>query len=200
MHPKKETPSQPSRCLEEPAAAKYRAAPKRGRRRTIRGCAAATKWFCTARATRGVASAHGGPSTSRQHDHPLATEDFAEEAWPMGSLRTDHLRAALLRDRAMAYRSTDNFRAAMQEIQDHDHALLATQRRIAITILTLLRQTEKSGPWRPRSGTSRALNITLACQATHDIWTRSQPMPERSAEGPAQATVALQPRVNVITL
>ncbi|KAF8171538.1 hypothetical protein BJ912DRAFT_995531 [Pholiota molesta] len=92
------------------------------------------------------AQAIGGPSTSRQHDHPLATENSEEEASAMGSLRSDHLRSALTRDLAGRSRSPrdhhhhhpptredeagpmvplqwDHVSAAMQEIQDHDHAI-----------------------------------------------------------------------------
>ncbi|KAF8175349.1 hypothetical protein BJ912DRAFT_37479 [Pholiota molesta] len=92
------------------------------------------------------AQAIGGPSTSRQHDHPLATENSEEEASAMGSLRSDHLRAAVIRDLAgrstsrhhhhhhhpparedeaghMAPPQWDHVRSAIQEIQDHDHAI-----------------------------------------------------------------------------
>ncbi|KAF8186034.1 hypothetical protein BJ912DRAFT_972671, partial [Pholiota molesta] len=141
--------------------------------------------------------AHGGPSTSRQHDHPLATEDFAEEAWPMGSLRTDHLRAALLRDRAMAYRSTsrrehqrnhppatedevgpmtslqgDNFRAAMQEIQDHDHAIAG--------------HSTSHRDHHPHPPATDGEVGPMAPPQWH--LPRTEHYPGRSAEGPAQAT------------
>jgi hypothetical protein len=160
------------------------------------------------------AQATGGPSTSRQHDHPLATEDSAEEAWPMGSLRSDHLRAALLRDRAMAYRSTsrrdhqrnhppatedevgpmtslqgDNFRAAMQEIQDHDHAIAGHSTSHRDHHPHPPATDVEVGPMAPPQWhLPRTEHYPGVPGDARYLDAQPQPMPERSAEGPAQAT------------
>ncbi|KAF8175343.1 hypothetical protein BJ912DRAFT_988897 [Pholiota molesta] len=158
------------------------------------------------------AQAIGGPSTSRQHDHPLATENSEEEASAMGSLRSDHLRSALTRDLAGRSRSPrdhhhhhpparedeagrmpppqwDHVRSAIQEIQDHDHTIAGRPTSHRDHPRHPPATDGEVRPMAPPQGhLPRVAHYPSVRGDARYLDAQPQPMPERPAEWLAQAT------------